>query len=267
MNIESGGRVDTLFGRRICFLAVNHNNPKLGERGLGLRRFLAHAIQRDTILTTCFRAGFAEHHQPLNGPFPSNTWPCSPLAGHLDDPNLARRLRTKAAGRVDLELKYPDGDRAVAEACKLMTEQVAEPDAGVTLKLKAVPPADYYRLVFLERDFQLAYWHYDYPDDWFSPAGLLDPGGQEFQGRNFMRYEPSTDMQQLLLLCQDRREFGVVQKAMQQLHATFAAEMPFIPLWHLDTHALLGAGLTTVPPAAQLDPLAPFTHIEQWSLE
>ena len=53
----------------------------------------------------------------------------------------------------------------------------------------------------------------------------------------------------------------MVRQAMRQLHATSATEMPFIPLWYLDTHAPLAAGLTTAP--AQLDPLAPFTHIEQ----
>ncbi len=144
---------------------------------------------------------------------------------------------------------------------------MADLKCGVTLKPKAVEAADYHKRVFLERDFQLAYWHYDYPDEWFSPAGLFDPSAQDFQQRNFMRYDPPAEFQQLLLRCQDRREFGEVRRAMQQLHAAFVAEMPFIPLWHLDTHALLATGLTTVPPAAQLDPLSPFTHVEQWSVK
>ena len=267
VNIGTAGRVDTLFGRRVYFLAVNHQDPKLGgDAGRELRRFLAFAIQRDAILTACFRAGFAKHHQPLTGPFPPDTWPCHDHPARLDDADLARTIRKSVVGKIDLELKYPDGDPAVTEACKLMAEQVAGLNAGVTIKPKAVPVADYYRVVFQERDFQLAYWHYDYADDWFSPAGLFDPGSQEFLGRNFMRYMPPAEMQQILARCLDRRDFGVVRTAMRQLHGTFAAEMPFIPLWHLDTHALLAAGLTTVPLAAQIDPLAPFTHIEQWSL-
>ena len=82
-----------------------------------------------------------------------------------------------------------------------------------------------------------------------------------------MNYVPPSDFQDILARCQDRRDFGAVRRAMRQLHATFAAEMPFIPLWHLDTHALLAAGLTTVPSAAQFDPLAPFTHVEQWAVK
>jgi ABC-type transport system substrate-binding protein len=255
-----------LFGRRVYFLAVNHLSPKLGgEAGKNLRRFLGHAIQRDTILTAVFRAGFEKHHQPLTGPFPPDTWPCSPSARRLDDPYLARSLRKREEGKVELELKYPDGDPDIARACKLMSDQVAEQNAGVTLKLKAVDAAGYYQTIAYDTNFQLAYWHYDYPDDWFSPSGLFDPSAVTHGARNFMNYVP-IELQPPLARCQDRRDFGVVRKAMRQLHETFAAEMPFIPLWHLDTHALLAAGLTTVPPAAQLDPLAPFTHIEQWTL-
>ncbi|HEX4588377.1 MAG TPA: ABC transporter substrate-binding protein [Gemmataceae bacterium] len=269
VNIGNLGHVDTVFSRRIYLLAVNHQSAKLGEgeKGRELRKFLAHAIQRDAILTACFRAGFGEHHQPLTGPFLPNTWPCNgALAGRLDDPDLARSLRSREAGKVDLVLKYPAGDPAVAEACKLMAQQVAEANAGVTLKPTPVAADDYYQQIVYNTDFDLAYWHYDYPNDWFSPAGLLDSSARGHGGRNFMRYTPSSAINDLLVKCQDRREFGVVQQAMRQLHTTFGYEVPFIPLWHLDTHALLAVGLETVPPAPQLDPLAPFTHIEQWSV-
>jgi ABC-type transport system substrate-binding protein len=266
VNIENAGRVDTVFGRRVYFLAVNHQKPQLGdgEAGRELRRCIAHAIRRDVILNACFRAGFTEQHQPLTGPFPPGTWPCSPLAGRLDDPDLAARDRKPGSPPVVLELKYPDDDPAVAEACKLMARQVAEVKAGVTLRPMAVPAADYHRHVFESRDFQLAYWYHDYRDDWFSPSGLFERSAAD--PLNFMHYGPPGEVQQLLLQCEDRRQFSAVRDAMQRLHLTFATEVPFIPLWHLDTHALLAAGLTTVPPAAQLDPLAPFTHIEQWTV-
>jgi peptide/nickel transport system substrate-binding protein len=266
--IGNAGRVDTLASRRIYFLAVNHKVPTLGgERARDLRRMLAYSIQRDAILTACFRAGFGEHHQPLNGPFPPNTWPCSDRAGALDDADLARSLARKG-GKLELQLKYPGGDPAVAEACKLIAQQVAEVNGGVSLVPKAVDPADYYQDVFLNTNFQLAFWHYDYPDEWFSQTGLFafDPAALGHQGRNFMRYDPDAGVKQLLARCQDRRDFGEVRAALRQWHLTFAREMPFIPLWHLDTHALLATGLSTVPPAGLLDPLAPFTHIEQWAV-
>jgi ABC-type transport system substrate-binding protein len=268
VNISNTGHVDTLFGRRIYFLAINHQVQALGgDKGRDLRKFLAHAIQRNAILNANFRAGFEKHHQPLIGPFPPDTWPCDPKArATLDDADLARGLRKGKSDAIALVLKYPDGDPLIAQACKLIAEQVASLNTGVTLKLKAVDADKYYQEI-LTTDFELAYWHYDYPDDWFSPAGLLDPLARGPGGRNFMGYVPPFDMQEQLTRCQDRRDFGVVQQAMQQLDASFRTEMPFIPLWHLDTHALLAAGLTTAPPASLLDPLAPFAHIEQWTVK
>lgn len=269
--IGNAGRVDTLASRRIYFLAINHKVPTLGgDRGRDLRRMLAFSIQRDAILTACFRAGFAEHHQPLNGPFPPDNWPCNPLAGQLDDANLARRLAADRRGaRLELDLKYPGGDPAVAEACKLIARQVADVNGGVTIVPKAVDPADYHQTVFLNRDFRLALWHYDYPDEWFGQGGLFafDPAAQGHLGRNFLGYNPSAEVKALLARCQDRRDFAAVRTAMRQWHMEFLKEMPVVPLWHLDTHALLAAGLTTVPQAGLLDPLAPFTHIEQWAVK
>jgi ABC-type transport system substrate-binding protein len=269
INIGNTGRVDTLFGRRIYFLAINHEVQALkGDKGRELRKFLAHAIRRTAILNANFRAGFEKHHQPLAGPFPPDTWPCYPQAARsLDDADLARELRKGKSDKVELALKYPDGDPIIAQACKLMAEQVAGLNLGVTLELKAVDANKYYEEVVENNDFQLAFCHYDYPDDWFSPAGLLDPLARAHGGRNFMGYDPPAEVQGLLNRCQYQRDFGEVRKAMWQLDESFRTEIPFIPLWHLDTHALLAAGLTTVPPAALLDPLAPFTHIEQWSVK
>jgi ABC-type transport system substrate-binding protein len=268
--IGNVGRVDTLASRRVYYLAVNHKVPELGEgeKARDLRRLIAYAIQRDATLTACFRGGFGEYHQPLNGPFPPNTWPCSDIAGSLDDPFQVGDLARKLKGRkVDLDLKYPGGDPAVAEACKLIARQVTELNCGVTIVPKVVDAADYYQQIVYSTDFRLAYWHHDYPDEWFSQAGLFDPAARGLGNRNFIGYVPPADVQGMLSRCQDRRDFGEVRTAMRQWHAAFAREMPIIPLWHLDTHALLANGLTTVPAAGQIDPLAPFTQIEQWSIK
>src|SRR5581483_7976490 len=74
VNIDKKSKADVLPSRRIYFLAVNHAVPELGgANGLEVRKLLAHGIQRDAILTECFRAGFAEYHKPLTGPFPPGT--------------------------------------------------------------------------------------------------------------------------------------------------------------------------------------------------
>ena len=99
---------------------------------------------------------------------------------------------------------------------------------------------------------------------------LGGPGPDRQFGRGLVGADlrtPPADVQDMLSRCQDRRDFGAVRTALRQWHAAFAREMPIVPLWHLDTHVLLASGLTTVPPAQLLDPLAPFTHVEQWSIK
>jgi hypothetical protein len=145
----------------------------------------------------------------------------------------------------------------------MIQKQLAE--IQVPLKLIPLEPDELRRKVEVETDFHLAYWHYDYTDDWFSPAGLFDPKAQGSGNRNFMRYQPSADFGATLARCQDRRDFGEVRKAMQRLHAVFrTTEMPFIPMWHLDTHVLVADRLQVEPAVALLDPLAPFVHVDQW---
>ena len=51
---------------------------------------------------------------------------------------LRAGLRKGKSDAIALVLKYPDGDPLIAQACKLIAEQVASLNTGVTLKLKAV---------------------------------------------------------------------------------------------------------------------------------
>jgi ABC-type transport system substrate-binding protein len=265
------GRVDTLPSRRIWYLAINHRDPVLGgsKEAAELRRLIAHGISRDAILTTCFRAGFPDHHQPLDGPFPTGTWPCNPIAGRLDDSGLAGSL---AAGRpepVKLELKYPNDDPAVERACQQIQQQLAE--YKITIRLAPRTPADLRKQVTVDTDFQLAYWRHDFADDWFDIGGLLDPHriGPPGQtgGGNFMSYTPSPDFAALLVRSQSHRDFGELRIALRQLHLEFRKEMPFIPLWNLDTHILATSRLRTEPAVPLLDPLAPFLFVDQWTLK
>lgn len=266
------GRVDSVPSRRIDFLAVNHRDPRLGGSAAAseLRRLIAHAIPRDAILTSCFRAGFPDHHQSLDGPFPPGTWPCSPLAGRLDDPGLARRLADDRRGEpLTLELKFPSDDLAIERACQQIQQTLGE--YKITIKLTPRSPAEFLKQVVTENDFQLAYWRYDYPDEWYGLGGLLDPqraGPPDKPGdRNFMGYVPSQDFGTLLARTQSHRDFGELRTAMRQLHVEFRnREMPFIPLWSLDTHVLASSRLRTVPAVPLLDPLAPFLFADQWTL-
>jgi ABC-type transport system substrate-binding protein len=265
------GRVDTLPSRRIWYLAVNHRDPLLGgsKEAADLRRLIAHAIPRDTILTSSFRAGFPDHHQPLDGPFPPGTWPCNPIAGRLDDSGLAGSLAAARSDPVKLELKYPSDDPAVERACQQIQQHLSE--YKIAIRLAPRSPADLRKQVTVDTDFQLAYWHYDFADDWYDLGALLDPQRiglpGRMSGRNFMSYTPSPDFAALLARTQSHRDFGELRIAMRQLHAEFRKEMPFIPLWHLDTHVLASSRLRTEPAVPLLDPLAPFLFVDQWTLK
>src|SRR5207245_640845 len=118
--------------RRVAFLAVNHRVPALANENL--RRFLAHAIDRDALLAEHFRGGpplvqqlgpigsalaiaaqktrsqHPEFHVPLNGPYPAKSWAqCPPprVVATLHDAELARSLARqvdKQIGAVQLTL-------------------------------------------------------------------------------------------------------------------------------------------------------------------
>jgi hypothetical protein len=53
---------------------------------------------------------------------------------------------------------------------------------------------------------------------------------------------------------------------MRQLHVEFRKEVPFIPLWRLETHVLASSRLRTDPAVPLLDPLSPFVFVDRWVL-
>src|SRR5262249_52476857 len=119
---DAGAQVRTLKTRRVYFLAVNHRVKALADPDL--RRALAHALNREQILTNRFRGGEPGHrlltaaggvagaatldlrrgaqpgfHRPLNGPYPAGSWACCPppeVPADLHDPKQARDLAPNA---------------------------------------------------------------------------------------------------------------------------------------------------------------------------
>ena len=148
--------------------------------------------------TSCFRAGFPDHHHALDGPFPYETWPCNPLAGRLDDSGLAGSL-APGHGEIKLELKYPADDPAVERACQQIQQSLSE--YKIAIRLAPRSPADLRKQVTVDTDFQLAYCQHDFADDWYDVGGWLDPRRIGPPGRlgdrNFMSYLPSPDFASL----------------------------------------------------------------------
>lgn len=250
--------------RRIYFLAINAR--KLPD--VKLRRALAFAINREGLLDKHFRAApKGPPHCSLYGPFPATSWACNPevrdrlskTSLDLYDADKARTLSQGAAvGR--LTLKYPSDDPALDEAMKELCASVKEL-TGIVLQ---PTPCDAYRLredVEQTQGYDLAYYHYDYPDEsyWLSPLFGQPPGTE---GEKTVFQFNNASLSSLLAEASNYRDFAKVRRYQWQLHALLNDEMPFIPLWQLDP---LLAYRRAVQPVA-LEPLQVFANIEEWRL-
>jgi ABC-type transport system substrate-binding protein len=254
--------------RRVYFLAVN--KERLALQNKDVRRAIAWSINREKLLHDCFRGPLGkEVHQVLNGPFPANSWACSQSAAvkgpegdgkDLNDLELARALMRqpevkRALGQVKLTLKFPSGDPALAKAMTMLCEQVRAA-SGIDLKPVPCQPQELRSDVEEIRSYDLAYYHYDFPDETFWLWPLLGLGNQ-------LGLATPTEVETSLRESMGRRDFPMVQKYTHQVHETVVTEMPLIPLWQLD--ALLAWGKQVRP--GLVDPLLVFTDIDQWQLE
>jgi ABC-type oligopeptide transport system substrate-binding subunit len=246
--------------RRIYFLAINTrklDDPKL-------RQALSFAIDREGLLNQYFRGSLKGLHKALNGPFPAGSWACKPAKdGDKDSQtlfNLALAQLQKQRGKVDhFRLKYAADNPAVDEAMRDLCAQVKE-RTGVELEPMPCTPYQLRDDVEKVQDYDLAYYHYDFPDDcyWLGPLFGPPPGTKEM---NIFKYNNS-NLTSLLARTKSYREFTKVQEHQWLTQDLLNREMPFIPLWQLDP---LLAYRRNVQPSA-LDPLLVFDNIEEWHL-
>jgi ABC-type oligopeptide transport system substrate-binding subunit len=262
--IKAAGAKDvrTLATRRVYFLAANHRDSVLADESL--RRALAHAINRDQALTRCFGAP----HHSLNGPYPAGSWACCPdgrVPKDLFDSARAETFLQKVKGkRLELELKYPDDDPRVKCVCEAIAEQWAElaERAGRPITVRLTPlPLHQLQSDLLARRYQLAYWHYDFPDDSYPLWPLFDPRDQAIAtGSNYLGFKDDGTLAELLQKANSYRDFNEVKRLTHDIHALLIERMPLIPLWQLDYHI-------SVHPSLKLpafDPLRVFANIEEW---
>jgi ABC-type transport system substrate-binding protein len=264
-----GVTIQTLPNRRIYFLAVNHRSRLLQNEDL--RRAIAHAIDRTKILNDVFRGELKGEatppHRALNGPYPPGSWACkSNLPADPFDPALAKVLAGKVKSvstRLKLSLKFPNDDPNVKPACEAIRDQVA--GIGLQLELESKPPRQLHDEVELGHDFELAYYHYDYPTEAYWLWPLFNPNAKALDrgGKNFLGYQNDGQLESLFIKSMAYRDFHEVQGRTQEIHAYLYQKMPLIPLWQLDTHLAIHDDLKPV----RLDPLLVFTDAEQWKLE
>jgi ABC-type oligopeptide transport system substrate-binding subunit len=252
--------------RRIYFLAVNHRRLEL--RDVRLRRAIALAIKRDDILDKFFRGDPKEPdrklHRELTGPYPPGSWACKPKAPPLFDRELAKALAKQVnPGPLTLKLKYPADDMAAQQACGYIRDQVGQLHPNLKIELEPLSREELYNKVEVRHDFDLAYYHWDYPseDYWLWP--LLDPRSTGSRGHNFLGYTNDGELEGYFRKAMARRQVKAVQQEMYEIHDRIVEQMPFIPLWQLDTHIVFDKDLLPVG----VDPLLVFTNVEEWRLE
>jgi ABC-type transport system substrate-binding protein len=277
-----------LVNRRIYLLAINHASLPL--QSVEVRRGLMHAIDRETILNEVFRAGKKEFHKALTGPFPIGCWqerrPTTDEPITLFHRDLATAKLRGLADSVNkpLSLLFPNDDPQVKQACELMKVQI-EGCGRVEIELEAVAPAEFWTRVQLNRNYDLAYLPFDYPDVFYSHAlaAFLDPTAAGRDGRNFLNYllkstNPSkADMAvgQMLSEIQQHRDYtGELGPLSQELAERFNTAVPFIPLWQLDRHIVCSKNLKIFldqekePSSPQLlDPIRVFHNPSRWQMD
>jgi ABC-type transport system substrate-binding protein len=262
-NVETPLPAPTAPNRRIYFLAINHS--KLAD--VNLRKALAYAINREKLLNEHFRGPLGNKvHKVLNGPFPAGSWACDPsLANRQNKGSLDLFDAVRARGFMNqrtvgpLTLKYPEGDPSLENALKDLCEQVKS-TTGIVLELSRCDPVQLRQDVERTQSYDLAYYHYDFPDETYWLRPLLGPrdGGDS----NLFKFTHEK-IQETLQDATHYRDFAKVREYQWAVQKLLTEQMPFIPLWQLDP---LLAYSRAVKPSA-LEPLRVFTNIEEWRVQ
>lgn len=250
--------------RRVWFLAVNHRKPILQVPEL--RKAIARAIPREKLLDDFFRPAQGDPScKALRGPYPVDSWANDPNALPLDRPgqavgklpaDLLQRLRSMDR----LKLKYADDDPRIDAAMKYLCTQVQNA-IGVEIEPARVDPHQLRDQVEVTHNYDLAYYHYDYPSEAYWLWPLFHPDGVANGRGNYLGY---TNDGTLASLCRDvisHRDPAEVSKYAHLIHGHLNRTMPLIPLWQLSAYVAMRNDVDTGP----LDPLLVFADVEQWA--
>jgi hypothetical protein len=236
-------------------------------------------------------AGLERAHQALTGPFPVKSWATPKESVALYRPGAGGLLADALKGQPikPLRLIYVNDDPLNAQAANRIKAQIQEAAADkagkplVEVEVAPLDPAVFGEKLRLEFDYDLALTTFDYRDDLYSLAGLLDPEAADRGGRNLLGYlaagtnpaEADRRLRRLIDEARQSRDFAAnVREKTWDIHTLFNQRVPFIPLWQLDrfmvTHRDLElhfADPDTVAPAERLDPAVVFTGVEMWRLK
>src|SRR5262249_51461105 len=142
-----------------------------------------------------------------------------------------------------IKLKYPDGDTNAKKACESIQKQVRE---NTGLELQLIACLRIHDDVKTKKDYELAYYSIDYPDETYRLWPWLSLANRK-GGKNFLEYEPEGQLLQLMRTAAAHRDIEKVQGFTHLIHEKFREDLPFIPLWQLDTHIAIHADVQTYP--------------------
>ncbi len=165
------------------------------------------------------------------------------------------------------------GDDGIEKAMRTLAETVSK-ELGITINLKPVTMQGLHDDVVKDREYDLAYFWYDYPDTKFWLWPLLDSRAARINGSNFLNYPSGGRLETPCREALNHRNFDRVQSITHTIHQAFIQEMPFVPLWQLDrfiahagnVHLLDGNRPINLagPEAPEIDPLRIFGTAETW---
>lgn len=260
--------IRTMQNRRIYFLAVNHRKSALGgEDGKVLRQIIANGIDREKILNEVFRKDAPNGeppHRALYGPFPPHSWADTANMKPFNTV-LAQRLASSRTRPVTLTLDYAtngEDDTEAEQACKLISDQLKSLKIDVKVQA-ALTPEQLRDKVEVQHDYELAYYHYDYPSQAFNLLPLFDVQSQGAGGTNFLGYENDSSFIATIKEQVAHRDFAEFMKLTGEIGDQFHDKVPFVPLWQLDTHVVIHRDLKV----GMIDPLKIFPGVEKWKLE
>jgi ABC-type transport system substrate-binding protein len=158
---------------------------------------------------------------------------------------------------VTLSLAYSKNDADAAKAMTLIREEMK--DIGITLDLQPLEPAALRETVEKTHSYDLAYYYYDFPSAVYSLSPLFEPGGKY----NYMNLPIESRWERSFKQALSHRQFSEIQHDTQLIDVLFQNEMPFIPLWQLDSLAAYHNSLKPGP----IDPLLLFPGVQEWRME
>jgi ABC-type oligopeptide transport system substrate-binding subunit len=183
---------------------------------------------------------------------------------------LAKSFAKKAGQdqrEIRLTLKFPADAPGVKEACSAIAEQATRlcDEVHVKLALQLMPLSDQQmRAALHNRDYELAYHSWDYPDDNFWLWPLFDPHADALGpgGSNFLGYDNDAKLQNLLRSAMSHRQFSTVRELQHSIHVHIYERVPLIPLWQLPENLAIHSSLT----APGIDPQRVFTNVLEWQV-